>query len=55
LSPQAAYRLSADWQSWIDQIHITSDANFRITFELVEPDQPAQSAGIHRRAGDRPR
>ena len=45
LSPQAAYRLSADWQSWIDQIHITSDANFRITFELVEPDQPAQSAG----------
>ena len=45
LPPQAAYRLSADWQSWIEQIHITSDANFRITFELVEPDQPAHSAG----------
>ena len=45
LPPQAAYRLSSDWQSWIEQIHITSDANFRITFELVEPEQPAQSAG----------
>ena len=45
LPPQAAYRLSADWQSWIEQIHVTSDANFRITFELVEPEQPAQSAG----------
>ena len=45
LPPQAAYRLSSDWQSWIEQIHVTSDANFRITFELVEPDQPAQSAG----------
>ncbi|MBK8049514.1 MAG: DEAD/DEAH box helicase [Anaerolineales bacterium] len=45
LPPQPAYRLIQDWQSWIEQLHITSDANFRITFELVEPDASAQSGG----------
>ncbi|MCB0066431.1 MAG: hypothetical protein KDD77_04730, partial [Caldilineaceae bacterium] len=45
LPPQPAYRLAQEWQAWIDQLHITSDANFRITFELVEPEQPAQSGG----------
>ena len=45
LPPQPAYQFSQEWQAWIEQLHVTSDANFRITFELVEPDQPAQSAG----------
>ena len=45
LPPQPAHRLAQDWQAWIEQLHVTSDANFRITFELVEPDQSAQSAG----------
>lgn len=45
LPPQPAYRLAQAWQAWIDQLHITSDANFRITFELVEPEQPALSGG----------
>lgn len=46
LPPQPAFRFVQEWQAWIDQLHISSDANFRITFELVEPDQPAYSAGI---------
>jgi SNF2 family DNA or RNA helicase len=46
LPPQPAFRFVQEWQVWIDQLHISSDANFRITFELVEPDQPAQSAGM---------
>ncbi|MBW7883779.1 MAG: DEAD/DEAH box helicase [Caldilineaceae bacterium] len=45
LPPQPAYRFAQEWQSWIEQLHVTSDANFRITLELVEPDQPAGSAG----------
>lgn len=45
LPPQPAFRFAQEWQTWIDQLHITSDANFRITFELVEPEQPAQSGG----------
>jgi SNF2 family DNA or RNA helicase len=45
LPPQPAYQFNQEWQGWIEQLHVTSDANFRITFELVEPDQPAQSAG----------
>ena len=51
LPPQPAHRLVQEWQSWIEQLHITSDANFRITFELVEPDQPGQSAGYAGAAG----
>lgn len=46
LPPQPAFRFVQEWQAWIDQLHISSDANFRITFELVEPDQPAHSAGM---------
>lgn len=49
LPPQPAFHFAQEWQAWIDQLHITSDANFRITFELVEPDEPAQSGG-HRGA-----
>lgn len=45
LPPQPAFRFAQDWQTWIDQLHISSDANFRITLELVEPDAPAQSGG----------
>jgi len=45
LPPQPAYKLAQEWQSWIEQLHVTSDANFRIAFELVEPEAPAQSAG----------
>ena len=45
LPPQPAHQLVQEWQTWIEQLHITSDANFRITFELVEPEQPGQSAG----------
>ena len=45
LPPQPAYRLAQDWQSWIEQLHVTSDANFRIAFELVAPEASAQSAG----------
>jgi len=45
LPPQPAYRLAQEWQAWIDQLHITSDANFRISFELVEPEQLALSGG----------
>jgi SNF2 family DNA or RNA helicase len=46
LPPQPAFQFMQAWQTWIDQLHITSDANFRITFELVEPELPAQSAGM---------
>ncbi|HHW88301.1 MAG TPA: hypothetical protein GX400_19110, partial [Chloroflexi bacterium] len=46
LPPQPAFRFVQEWQAWIDQLHISSDANFRITFELVEPEQAAQSAGM---------
>jgi SNF2 family DNA or RNA helicase len=46
LPPQPAFHFMQAWQAWIDQLHVTSDANFRITFELVEPDQAAQSAGM---------
>ncbi len=45
LPPQPAHQLVQEWRTWIEQLHVTSDANFRITFELVEPDQPGQSAG----------
>jgi SNF2 family DNA or RNA helicase len=45
LPPQPAHKLVQDWQSWIEQLHVTSDANFRIAFELVEPETAAQSAG----------
>ena len=45
LPPQPAHKLVQDWQSWIEQLHVTSDANFRIAFELVEPEIAAQSAG----------
>ena len=45
LPPQPAYSLAQEWQTWIEQLHVTSDANFRIAFELVEPDMPALSAG----------
>ena len=34
------------WQTCIDQLPITGDANFRIPFEPVEPELPAQSAGM---------
>lgn len=46
LPPQPAFHFVQEWQAWIDQLHISSDANFRITFELVEPEQTAQSAGM---------
>jgi len=46
LPPQPAFHFMQAWQAWIDQLHVTSDANFRITFELVEPDQAVQSAGM---------
>ena len=45
LPPQPAHKLVEDWQSWIEQLHVTSDANFRIAFELVEPEVAAQSGG----------
>ncbi len=45
LPPQPTFQLIQEWQTWIEQLHVTSDANFRITFELVEPDQPGYSAG----------
>ncbi len=45
LPPQPAHKLVQDWQSWIEQLHVTSDANFRIAFELVEPEVAAQSGG----------
>jgi SNF2 family DNA or RNA helicase len=53
LPPQPAYRLMQDWQSWIEQLHVTSDANFRIAFELVEPDLPALSGGYTGATGDK--
>lgn len=45
LPPQPAFQFIREWQTWIEQLHVTNDANFRITFELVEPDQPGYSAG----------
>ncbi len=52
LPPQPAYKLVQDWQSWIEQLHVTSDANFRIAFELVEPEIAAQSAGYTGAVGE---
>jgi hypothetical protein len=52
LPPQPAYKLAQDWQAWIEQLHVTSDANFRIAFELVEPEAAAQSAGYTGAHGD---
>ena len=37
LPPQPAFQFVQVWQEWIEQLHITSDINFRIAFELVEP------------------
>ncbi len=45
LPPQPAHKLAQEWQAWIEQLYVTSDANFRIAFELVEPEAAAQSAG----------
>jgi SNF2 family DNA or RNA helicase len=45
LPPQPAHKLVQEWESWIEQLHVTSDANFRIAFELVEPEIAAQSGG----------
>jgi SNF2 family DNA or RNA helicase len=52
LPPQPAHKLVQDWQSWIEQLHVTSDANFRIAFELVEPEATAHSAGYTGAMGD---
>jgi SNF2 family DNA or RNA helicase len=52
LPPQPAHKLVQDWQSWIEQLHVTSDANFRIAFELVEPEIAAQSAGYTGTVGE---
>jgi SNF2 family DNA or RNA helicase len=52
LPPQPAHKLVQDWQSWIEQLHVTSDANFRIAFELVEPEGAAQSAGYTGAVGE---
>lgn len=37
LPPQPAYQLYQEWHSWIEQLYVTSDANFRICFVLEEP------------------
>ncbi len=37
LGPQAAHQLYRDWRSWTEQLHASSDANFRICFALTEP------------------
>jgi SNF2 family DNA or RNA helicase len=52
LPPQPAFHFVQEWQAWIDQLHISSDANFRIAFELAEPDQHALSAGMTGALGD---
>jgi SNF2 family DNA or RNA helicase len=54
LPPQPAHKLVQDWQSWIEQLHVTSDANFRIAFELVEPEIAAQSGGYTGAIGELP-
>ncbi|MFM7584720.1 MAG: hypothetical protein ACKO9F_18610, partial [Caldilinea sp.] len=45
LPPQPAFQFVQVWQGWIEQLHITSDTNFRIAFELVEPLLPVESEG----------
>lgn len=52
LPPQPAFRLMEEWQNWIEQLHVTSDANFRIAFELVEPETAAASGGYTGALGD---
>ncbi len=38
LPPQAMYQLYQEWRTWMEQLHVPSDANFRICFSLIAPD-----------------
>ena len=37
LPPQPVHQLYQNWRSWIEQLQASSDASFRICFELSEP------------------
>lgn len=37
LPPQPLHRLYREWNAWMDQLHVASDAGFRICFVLAEP------------------
>ena len=37
LGPQAAHQIYQDWRTWTEQLHASTDANFRICFVLTEP------------------
>ena len=37
LPPQPAHQLYQAWHSWVEQLYITSDANYRICLRLEEP------------------
>jgi SNF2 family DNA or RNA helicase len=52
LPPQPAHRFTEEWQNWIEQLHVTSDTNFRITFDLLEPQESGASAGMTGALGD---
>lgn len=38
LPPQPSHLLYREWQAWIDQLHIATDAGFRFCFKLTDPD-----------------
>ena len=49
LGPQAAHQIYRDWRSWTEQLHVSTDANFRICFALTDPgsDDPLATGDLN--------